>query len=172
MSGRGSKLTGRMDRPSGVLSWTITYPVNWPKQQLTLNVTSKPGAGRGTLGPPSLCISTHGREIRFLFFLGTPHTPTPQDQDWPLGIKNSIPDTELTSLKSGFPMCPMAEWEAKHHLTPFILLYMKPPSALSAKIFTSFFCRLNTIFTSASVLSFLSKERNCRQHVSPVLRCL
>lgn len=69
-------------------------------------------------------------------------------------------------------MCPMAEWEAKHHLTPFILLYTKPPSALSAKIFTSFFCRLNTIFTSASVLSFLSKERNCRQHVSPVLRCL
>lgn len=53
-----------------------------------------------------------------------------------------------------------ADWRAEHHLTPFILfsLYMKPPSALSAKIFISFFCRLNTILTPASLLSFLRKE--------------
>lgn len=45
---------------------------------------------------------------------------------------------------------------------------MKLPSALSAKIFISFFCRLNTILTSASLPSLLRKERSChRQHVSP-----
>lgn len=41
MSARGSKLSDRMASPSGVLSWTITHPASWPRQLLTLNVTSK-----------------------------------------------------------------------------------------------------------------------------------
>lgn len=102
LSGGSSKLRGRIAGPSGMLSWTITHPVNWPKQLLTLNVTSDPEAGRGMLGP-SFALHFHPWERYQVSFLpGHPPPPLPQDQGWPLGIKDAIPDAELSFTRKRF----------------------------------------------------------------------
>lgn len=89
-----------MASPSGMLSWTVTHPLSFWLWMLPVN--PKPGACPGTLQPPPLCRSHSypwGGDGRLL----PPWIPQlPQNEGWPQGIQDSIPDTELSSLESRF----------------------------------------------------------------------
>lgn len=119
LSGRGSKLTGRMAWPSGMLSWTITYPVNWPKQLLTECYQQARGWPWNTRA--SFALRFHPWERYYVSFLpGHPPYPLTGTRAGLWGSK--IPSLTQSSLHSkAVFLCVL--WQAGKQSTTWLHLF-------------------------------------------------